>query len=158
MRKMEILTLRWPDVDLDRGLVMLQRTKTGERRGVPLRGPALEAVRELARQPRRIDTDLLFPGTKNPRRPMEIDRAWTVALARSGVKDFRFHDLRHSCASYLAMNGASLAEIAAVLGHRSLSMVSRYAHIAESHVAGVVERMNRAVLGGPDPETTTTDR
>jgi integrase len=149
MRKMEILTLRWPDVDVDRGLVMLQKTKTGERRGVPLRGPALEAVRELSKV-RRIDTDLLFPGTRSPEVPIEIGKAWQVAIAKSGVMNFRFHDLRHSCASYLAMNGASLPEIAAVLGHRSLSMVARYAHIAESHVASVVEGMNRRMFGGDE--------
>ena len=57
---------------------------------------------------------------------------------RSRITHFHFHDLRHSAASYLAMNGASLMEIAEVLGHKTLSMVKRYAHLSEAHTAGVV--------------------
>src|SRR4030095_105520 len=62
------------------------------------------------------------------------------------VYNFRFHDLRHSAASYLAMNGASLAEIAEVLGHKTLAMVKRYAHLSEAHTAGIVARMNKAIF------------
>ena len=57
--------------------------------------------------------------------------------------DFRFHDLRHTCASYLAMSGATLAEISEVLGHKTLAMVKRYAHLSESHTTKVVARMSR---------------
>ena len=58
------------------------------------------------------------------------------------LADFRFHDLRHTCASYLAMSGATLAEISEVLGHKTLVMVKRYAHLSEFHTAKVVERIN----------------
>jgi integrase len=58
------------------------------------------------------------------------------------LADLRFHDLRHTCASYLAMSGATLAEISEVLGHKTLAMVKRYAHLSESHTTKVVERMN----------------
>ena len=60
--------------------------------------------------------------------------------------NFRFHDSRHSTASYLAMNGASLVEIADVLGHKTLQMVKRYAHLSESHVKELVERVNDKIL------------
>ena len=73
--------------------------------------------------------------------------SFTSALVKAGIENFRFHDLRHSCASYLAMNGASLAEIAEILGHKTLQMVKRYSHLSDSHVAGVLERMNREVIG-----------
>ena len=73
-------------------------------------------------------------------------RAWGNAVERAGIANFRFHDLRHSAASYLAMNGASLAEIAEVLGHKTLAMVKRYAHLSEAHTRSIVERMNRAVF------------
>jgi len=73
--------------------------------------------------------------------------AWRYARQKAGIKNFRFHDLRHSAASYLAMNGASLAEIAEVLGHKTLAMVKRYAHLSEQHTARVVERMNTAIFG-----------
>jgi len=61
---------------------------------------------------------------------------------KAGLDDFRFHDLRHSTASYLAMKGASLVEIADVLGHRTLQMVRRYAHLSESHVKGLMDRLS----------------
>ena len=77
---------------------------------------------------------------------MGIREAWEYAVKRAGIADFRFHDLRHTFASYLAMNGATL-EIAEVLGHKTLAMVKRYAHLSEAHTRGVVERMNRAVFG-----------
>jgi integrase len=78
---------------------------------------------------------------------LNFSKAWTTALRRAEISDFRFHDLRHTCASYLAMSGASLLEIADVLGHKTLQMVQRYAHLSEAHTRGVVERMNRAVFG-----------
>ena len=78
---------------------------------------------------------------------MSVDEAWKYAVKRAELVDFRFHDLRHTCASYLAMNGASLMEIAEVLGHKTLAMVKRYAHLSEAHTAGVVARMNAAIFG-----------
>jgi integrase len=94
---------------------------------------------------RRLDTVLVFPSTSTKRR--RIRDAWEYAVKRANIADFRFHDLRHTFASYLAMNGASLLEIAEVLGHKTLAMVKRYAHLSEAHTRGVVERMNRAVFG-----------
>ena len=146
MRAGEIMNLEWRDVDLARGWLTLRETKNGDRRGVPLAGKALDLVKEQARIRRRLDTPLLFPGA-NPAKPVNLRQPWEKALKQAGIDDFRFHDLRHSAASYLAMNGASLNEIAAVLGHKTLSMVQRYAHLSESHQAGVVERMNAAIFG-----------
>ena len=62
--------------------------------------------------------------------------------------DFHFHDLRHTCASYLAMNGATMGEIAAVLGHKTLQMTKRYAHLSEEHSQSVVEKMTTKIFGG----------
>jgi integrase len=144
-RRGELLGLRWPDVDLKRATLTFQETKNGERRAVPLTGPALALMRQHATV-RRLDTTLVFPNTTG-RRPGGIREAWKYAVKRAGIVDFRFHDLRHTAASYLAMSGASLAEIAEVLGHKTLAMVKRYAHLSEAHTRGVVERMNRAVFG-----------
>ena len=63
-------------------------------------------------------------------------------MERAGLVDFRFHDLRHSCASYLAMNGASLAEIAEILGHKTLQMTKRYTHLSTNHLRGVLGNLN----------------
>jgi integrase len=147
MRKSEIRYLRWFDVDLEQGAILLLKTKNNERRRVSVRGLALELLKEHAKV-RRIDTDFLFPGKLSAKNgePIEITKAWYDVRKRAGLKDFVFHDLRHSAASYLAMNGASPLEIAEVLGHKSLDMVKRYSHLAESHVAGVVERMNKKIF------------
>jgi len=151
MRRSEIMNLTWDRVDFGCGVITLQTgtTKNNEARAVPLVVHAAEVLRELATV-RRIDTALLFPAPRaegaSPR-PNDIQSAWDAALKRAQIESFRFHDLRHTAASYLAMNGATLAEIAEVLGHKTLAMVKRYARLTEAHTSRVVERMNRAVFG-----------
>ena len=140
-----MLSLHWSDVDFKRGMLTFRETKNGETRSVPLTGYALEVLTTHAKV-RRLDTTLVFPdGTGT--RPLCIRDAFEGAVDRAGITNCRFHDLRHSAASYLAMNGASLAEIAEILGHKTLSMVKRYAHLSEAHTRSVVERMNKAVFG-----------
>ena len=83
----------------------------------------------------------------NPRgRAIFPRKPWEEALSAAEIEDFRFHDLRHSAASYLAMSGATLAEIAEVLGHKTLAMVKRYSHLTEQHTSKVVARMNERFL------------
>jgi integrase len=146
-RRMELLRLTWQDVNLQRGVLIFQHTKNGERRQVPLSGYALQLLSTQAAH-QQADTDLVFPRRKNKKIPMCLRKAWEQATQRAGIPDFRFHDLRHSAASYLAMNGASLMEIAEVLGHKSLNMVKRYAHLSESHTRSIVARMNQVIFGG----------
>ena len=80
-------------------------------------------------------------------KPLDFDKTWRNVLVFSGVSDFRFHDLRHTAASYLAMNGAGIREIGDILGHKSLSMVQRYSHLCDDHKKATVERMTKAVFG-----------
>ena len=143
-RSMEIMALRWSQVDLGRHVITLHETKNGEVRALPLVGHAYELMQGRSKV-RRIDTDLVFPG-RNPQKPIELRAAWEAALKRAAIMDFRFHDLRHTCASYLAMNGATLAEIAEVLGHKTLQMVKRYAHLSHAHTSRVVESMNAKIF------------
>lgn len=144
-RRMELLGLCWEDVDLNRKTITLHHTKNNERRVLPLEGHALDLMKQHAKV-RRIDTKLIFPSRKGII-PMNIRQVWVTALKRAEIEDFRFHDLRHSAASYLAMNGASLAEIAEVLGHKTLQMVKRYAHLSDAHTAKVVASMNDKIFG-----------
>lgn len=150
MRQGEIMGLTWDVVDLNKGRAILHETKNGERRAVALTGHALELLKELGKV-RRIDSKLLFPSKEiapqKPQKPMDLRTPWETALKKAEISDFKFHDLRHSAASYLAMNGASLAEIAEVLGHKTLQMVKRYAHLSEGHTARVVESMNSKIFG-----------
>lgn len=144
-RKNEILTLRWQDIDFERRVITLHETKNGEIRVLPLVSHARDLMIEHSKV-RRIDSELVFPGL-NGNQPIDIRSAWETALEAAEIEDFRFHDLRHSAASYLAMDGASMPEIAAVLGHKTLQMVKRYAHLSEAHTAGVVARMNSKIFG-----------
>jgi integrase len=145
-RRMEIWGMRWPQVDFNRQTITLHDTKNGERRVLPLAGHAFELMRQRAKV-RRLDSDLVFPGKKKAL-PIDLRTPFETALQRAGIDDFRWHDLRHSTASYLAMNGATLAEIAEVLGHKTLAMVKRYAHLSEAHTATVVGKMNSRIFGG----------
>lgn len=163
MRRNEIMNLTWDAVDLDRGTITIEDTKNGERRMAPLAGHALARMRERSRL-RRLDTRLVFPAPMAPHKapkPIDIESAWQHALKRAGLakdekedespKDvFRFHDLRHSAASYMLMNGATLGELAEILGHKTLQMVKRYSHISESHASALVARMNAAIFEGEE--------
>lgn len=165
MRYSEIMNLTWADVDLQRSRIILHETKNGDRRAVPIAGKAYEILVHLERK-RRLDTNLLFckrkssalPASNNfekhhldevqkVQKPIQLRSAWINALRKAGVKDFKFHDLRHCAASYLAMSGASLAEIAEILGHKTLAMVKRYSHLSDSHKHSVVDRMNKSFIG-----------
>lgn len=146
MRQGELMGLKWQDVNLKNSYIILHETKNGERRRVPLSGLGLELLREHAKV-RRLDTDLLFPSKTKAHTPINLRYTWLKALNDAGIDDFHWHDLRHSTASYLAMNGASLPEIAEVLGHRDLSMVKRYAHLSDAHVSSVVASMNAKIFG-----------
>jgi integrase len=73
--------------------------------------------------------------------PVDIRYAFTQALQQAAIADFRFHDLRHSCASYLAMHSASLLDIAAILGHKTLAMVQRYSHLSDGHLRSTLAKM-----------------
>lgn len=142
----ELINLCWKDVDLERRVITLHDTKNKERRLLPLAHYALQLMEEQNKT-RNMASDLVFSSPSAPQRPWDSRSAWEAALKRANIENFRFHDLRHSCASYLAMNGASLAEIAEVLGHKTLQMVKRYAHLSEAHTAKVVGRMNERIFG-----------
>lgn len=143
-RKGELVTLTWPQVDLRRALLTLHDTKNGESRNIPITGQALSVMWTHASM-RRLDTQLVFP-RQDGRHAIDIRHAWYQALRRAGIDHFRFHDLRHSCASYLAMNGASLVDIADVLGHKTLGMARRYVHLSEEHMRTVLHGMTSVIF------------
>lgn len=143
-RQGELLNLNWKDVDFKRGSLTFHETKNGERRTVPLTGLAHDLLKERHSKRDKV-TSLVFPSEEST--PVRVDRPFQALLAQTDIQDFRFHDLRHSAASYLAMNGASLAEIAEVLGHKTLQMVKRYAHLSEAHTSKVVASMNAKIFG-----------
>jgi integrase len=140
-RKGELTTLKWVDVDLKKGRALVRETKNDEPRTLPLAGQALEALREL-RLKDSARSEYVFPQPSGFPGPYEhFDSHWYAALKEAGITDFHFHDLRHTTASMLAAQGASLLEIADVLGHKTLAMVKRYSHLVVEHKAKVIERM-----------------
>jgi integrase len=143
-RKQELLQLRWVDVDLEQGSVRFLHTKNKHPRSVPMEGPALEVLRAWAPQ-QPAGMGYVFPSV-NGAKGRHVTSAWYMARERAGLPGFRFHDLRHSFASYLAMSGASLIEIADLLGHKTLAMVRLYAHLSPAHTRGVVSRMAQQFL------------
>jgi integrase len=139
-RKDEVRCLQWPAVDLDMRVVRFVKTKTHRARAVPLVGECFDVVVQLW-QERRGGVPWVFPSWRGDK-PVAITSPWETARDAAGIKDFRFHDLRHSFASYLAMNGASLRDIAELLGHSSVQMTLIYTHLMPAHTRGVVERMH----------------
>ena len=130
-RRGEIAGLRWTDLDLGRRWAIFPKTKNGDARGVPL---VQSVVCELEKLPR--DGERVFP--------QDMGRAWDTAVRRAGITGFRFHDCRHSAASRLVQNGANLAEIAVLLGHKDIRMTRRYSHVHNAHTQALVDR----VMGG----------
>jgi integrase len=132
-RQAEIMNLRWNQVDFTRQVITLSDTKNGDRRALPLVGEAVTLLRERAKV-RSITDDRVFPSTRNSDHQRCLREIWERTLSAAKIEDFRWHDLRHTAASYLVMSGVSLVEVAKILGHRTMAMVLRYAHLADSHV------------------------
>lgn len=137
-RKNQLLQLRWRDVDVTRGLLRLQPFKQAPRRSLPLRGPVLAL---LTKQGADKAPEAWVFARHDGRKPTLLDAAFQVACARSGITDMRIHDLRHTCASYLAMNGASLRDVQEILGHATPTMTARYMHLSEGHTADILGKM-----------------
>jgi len=144
MRRGEIMNLRWCDVDLDRGSILLQVTKNGERRFIPLIGTALDLLR--SKYTNQTVDSFVFPASHSSSKPIDIRSAWETALRKAGISSFRFHDLRHTAASYLAMNQASLLEIGTLLGHKTVQMTKRYAHLSNEHIYSTASTLNEKLF------------
>ncbi len=139
-RRSELITLTWRQVNLKHRTAHLEHTKNGEQRILTLTD---DVVKELMHF--RQAGGYVFPYDGDRYKYFRnFDCHWREAKQKALIKDFRFHDLRHSCASLLAMNGASLIEIAHVLGHKSITMTQRYSHLCIEHKALLTDR----VFGG----------
>jgi integrase len=125
MRKGELLALCWKTVDLERRIAHLSMTKNGTSRNVPLSPRALETLRALPQ-----DTERVLPTTHNA-----LKLAWNRARTRAGMRDLRFHDLRHEATSRLFEKRLNPMEVASITGHRTLQMLSRYTHLQAEDLA-----------------------
>jgi integrase len=153
MRKGEILKLKWENVDFEKKLIALKETKNGSNRYIPMVGFVHKALQKYAEEELALNQTHITPSyylfpSLNPNRYMDIRTAWSFALKKACLSGVRFHDLRHSCASFLAMSGASQRDIAEILGHRDLRTTYRYSHLTQAHLAEALERANKKFISG----------
>jgi len=143
MRKGEIFNLKWQDVDLDLRMIHVSDSKNYEARDIPMNDilyKTLKALREKAEE----GQEYVFVNPKTGR-PYDLKRSFKTALKRAGIEDFTFHDLRHTFASHLVMNGVDLMTVKELLGHKDIKMTMRYSHLSPDHKRVAVKRIE-AVL------------
>lgn len=125
MRRGEINNLRWSQINLDKRTAHLPDTKNGDPRTVPLSTRAVELLKQVE-----CSGDVLFPVNGD-----SIGKAFKRVTGRAGIKDLRFHDLRHEATSRLFERGLQLMEVAAITGHKDLAMLKRYTHLDAEKLA-----------------------
>jgi integrase len=147
MRPSEGAALTWGQVNLDGRVLDLQQTKTDPRR-VPLTIPAIETLSDLIPTKDFSCSDYVFL-PKNPKmtykqRPNQYFReSFEAAVKRAGIENFHMHDLRHTAASYMIMNGVDLRTVADILGHKTISMTMRYTHLLDDHKLKAIDRIEQ---------------
>ena len=157
-RKGELLKLNWVRVDLQAGLIRLEaeHTKTGKRRAVPINSEARKALldRLRFRAEHCPESPWVFCN-KDGCRVKDVKRSFATACRRAGILDFRIHDLRHTCAAWLVSAGVPLAEVRDLLGHQTIQMTERYAHLSPENIRQAVKllegeesRLGHAAGGG----------
>jgi len=139
-RRGELLSLRWNSLNIDKQTAYVLTSKNGEPKVLPL---TQSVIKELERF-NLNDDSLIFASEIKPNKPYIFFKQWKRVRDEAELVDFRFHDLRHTTASYLAQNGATLLEIADVLGHKQIEVTKRYAHLCIEHKSSLINR----VMGG----------
>lgn len=145
MRKGEVLGLQWKDVAFDRSMLILRETKNGQIRTAHMSLEIRQMLEERFEN-RRIDSHYVFP-SKDGKKPACTRRAWELVRKKAGLDggEVVFHTLRHTAASYMAMDGASDAELRKFLGHLSMAMTGRYAHYRDDALKPAVDRLSDTI-------------
>ena len=154
MRRGEILNLRWLDVDMKGGRLLLPQTKNGEGRVVYLNQLAADVIKGQWSKGVKA-TDRVFP-LADDCTPDNISKGFAAVCRRLEVEDFHFHDLRHTAASWLRMQGADIHTVAQLLGHKDLRMAARYQHLSGEFLGAAVGRLD-ALFGEPKQLPAATD-
>jgi integrase len=147
VRQSELLRLKWADIDFDKQRLRVMLSKNDEARSVYLPGSAIAALKPLKRAPV-VGAHVFIDAEGRPVKKSWIEHRWNGVRSAAQLRDFKWHDLRHSCASFLAQQGANLLEIGAVLGHRSASVTRRYAHLVEGAPVTGHTKLDEKLGGG----------
>jgi len=134
MRKSEILNLKWQDVDFHSDAITVRDSKNFDFRVIPINETLKSVLNELHDMP---SNDFVFNYKGQPVK--EVKRSFETALKKSGITKYRFHDLRHTFATRLVMNGVDLVTVQELLGHKSIIMTKRYSHPTPEHKKKAVE-------------------
>jgi len=137
MRRGEILSLRWKDIDMKNGFILISNTntKTGQKREIPMTETVKRLLSGMARPLNEKET--VF------KTPLRIRESFEKACKKAGIYDFRFHDLRHTFASQLVMSSVDIQTVSKLLGHTTLTMTLRYAHLSHSHLAQGIRTLDK---------------
>lgn len=146
MRRGEILSLKWDQIR--NGFIYLEKTKTKARREIPVSEALNDLLKEI-RKEQGLSSEYVFTYQKT--NIQRIDRAFQAALKRAGIEGFRFHDLRHTFASHLAMQGATQKDLQELLGHKTMTMTLRYAHLSQEHKKKAVNLLNKLTAPAESP-------
>jgi len=146
MRKGEILSLKWDNVDLRHGFILLDITKNGERREIPINDTLKGVLQGITR---RLDISYVFYDNATGKPYQDVKRSFNTALRKAGIKNFHFHDLRHTFASHLVMAGIDITTVSRLLGHKTLTMTLRYSHLAPARMAKAVDILDKALNENP---------
>lgn len=140
MRKSEILNLKWEHVNLDQGFVIVYENKSDKTRKAYINHS--EVLSLLSERQKNLNSKYVFASTVNSEIAVTtIKKHWYKAVKDAGIKNFRFHDLRHTAASYVALSKGSLVDIKEILGHSSVGTTQRYAHLTDNHLSEVAKTM-----------------
>jgi integrase len=142
MRKGEIFSLKWDNVDLRHGFILLDVTKNGERREIPIDDTLRVTLQGIAR---RLDIPYVFYDRNIGKAYQDVKRSFRTALRKVGIRDRHFHDLRHTFASHLVMAGVNITTVRELLGHKTLTMTLRYTHLAPSHKVKAVDFLDNTL-------------
>ena len=147
MRPSEGAALTWEQINFDNRIIDLQKTKTDPRR-VPLTVPAIETLANLVPIDGYSCADYVFlpkhPKMSHRLRPNQYFReSFEAAVKRANIENFHMHDLRHTAASYMIMNGVDLRTVADILGHKTISMTMRYTHLLDDHKLKAIDRIDQ---------------
>jgi len=139
MRHGEILNLRWRDIDIKRGIIYIRNTKSKENREIPINEQVKTALIRTRKHPA---SEFVFHH-KDGTQIKNIKKGYWTALRKSGIKGANFHTTRHTFASHLVMAGVDLNTVRELLGHKTLKMTLRYAHLSPNHKKRAVDTLSK---------------